>query len=301
MKILACILVSLMACPTLGFSQDVPLFQFSLYFQDSVGNRDSVILGYDPSASSQHLNEQFGETLISAPFDSVFEVRAIHGDDPQERTSKKTIAHMEVSSDSCILPYRTKIVINNKYPPVRITYDSTLFPIGTCVNAVLSPDRNMFFLPEWWDVCAYHCMAGASMYVEDFVIPPPVGLCWNHLYIEKEVAGQGLKQLPGLFFVTFYGPGPCNDTTFLAAKDPKYANFGTLSPNPVSAQFSVALPSEVVVQVAVTDITGRRVQCPYKVSAEAVQFDADALSPGLYFVLLQAESRRQAVYKFVKL
>ncbi len=298
MSILARILLSgLMACPLLNFAQNNPLFQFTLFFEDSIGNHDSIILGYDLAASLNNIDPQFGEVVLSEPFDSVFEVRAIHFNDSYERTVKVLIERG--GTLGCVAELGAILIINAKFPPIKITYDSTLFPLGACGNVVLSPHWGIFTLPEWWDACEYYCLGSSSEYIEDLIPPSPQ--CWNYLHVEKEVAGQGLKQLPGLFFVTFYGPGPCNDTTFLAAKDPKYANFGTLSPNPVSAQFSVALPSEVVVQVAVTDITGRRVQCPYKVSAEAVQFDADALSPGLYFVLLQAESRRQAVYKFVKL
>ncbi len=304
MKILARILlVSLMACPVLGFAQVTPLFQFYLYFEDSIGNKDSLIIGYDPSASSQNLNPQFGEVSLLTPFDSVFEVRATHGDDGQARTSKKIIEGADILSwDSCELPSYIKIVINTKFPPVKITYDSTLFQAETCRNVILSRDWNIFFLQEWWDVCEYHCMAGSSIFVEGFAPAAPPFLCWNYLFVEKEVEGQGLKSLPGLLFATFYGPGPCNDTTFLSTKDKPALGFGTLSPNPAQEYFRVQVPSEDGLSAYVSDVSGRLQACPFVISEGVAQFDTSQLQRGLYFVCLQMEGyHRSAVYKVVKI
>jgi hypothetical protein len=50
-------------------------FSFQLYFEDGVGNRDTLTLGYDDNATSG-LDPIFGETnSITQPWDSVFEVR----------------------------------------------------------------------------------------------------------------------------------------------------------------------------------------------------------------------------------
>ncbi|GEM_PF-833453 len=302
MKAIAYILLAcLMACHFLGFAQQIPLFQFSIHFEDSVGNQDSIILGYDPTSDSNQPNTQFGEIVLSTPFDSVFEVRVIHGDDVnQERTLKKAIEHVENSS-GCELPFHSKIVINTKFPPVKITYDSTLFPVSSCRNVILSRNWDMFFIPEWWDACGYHCMAGSSGYVEHFGPPQPGPLCWNFYTTEKEVEGQGLKPLQGLLFTTFYGPGPCNDPTFLAAKDSRNSGFGTLNPNPVKDHFLIKTPPEGALQAVVSDVAGRVVACPFTVSEASAEFEVGHLSPGLYFVALQTEKRSQAVYRFIKI
>ncbi len=295
------LLAGFMACPFLNFAQNNPLFQFSLYFEDTVGNKDSVIIGYDPTASSQNLNPQFGEVWLTTPFDSVFDVRVIHGGDSQNRTSKKAIGHMEFSLDSCVLGFHTKIIINAKFLPVKITYDSTLFPIDDCKNVILSPHWGIFTLPDWWDACKCHCMAGSSGYVEDFVIPPPIGFCANVLKIEKVVEGQGPKILKGLFFAMFYGPGPCNDTTFLAVQNDTDIGFGTLNPNPVDEHFSVRVPTDGNVFAMMSDLTGRLITCPFTLSADTIEFDARSLSPGVYFIALQAGQSSRAVYKFIKM
>jgi hypothetical protein len=59
-----------------GFCQ-TPMYQADFYFQDAIGNRDTITIGYDTTANGEY-NPQFGEINLSQPFDSVFEVRATH-------------------------------------------------------------------------------------------------------------------------------------------------------------------------------------------------------------------------------
>ncbi|MCB0375492.1 MAG: hypothetical protein KDD04_06205, partial [Sinomicrobium sp.] len=56
-------------------SQQTAQFETTLYFEDAVGNRDSVIVGYDTLATHD-IDPEFGEQELVSPFDSVFEVRA---------------------------------------------------------------------------------------------------------------------------------------------------------------------------------------------------------------------------------
>ncbi|MDO8368346.1 MAG: T9SS type A sorting domain-containing protein [Saprospiraceae bacterium] len=296
------LLASLMTCPLLAVAQLTPFFQTSLYFQDSIGHRDTLVIGYDTSASSQHLNPQFGELLLTTPFDSVFEVRAMHRGDSQERTIKKIIGHYEIIPGlTCGVSSIGKIVINAKYPPISMTYDSTKFPIGigNCKNVVLSPEWNIFFLQQWWNVCDYYCLGSSSVFIEDFAVPPPASGCWNRLFVEKEVDGQGLKMLPG-FFLEIFSEGPCNDSNIINIKTEPMFGLGVLKPNPVREQFSIDIHPYLDVKATTSDMTGRLVACPFIISAGAVQFDAKGLSPGIYFISLYVGQNGPVVYKFVK-
>ncbi len=293
-----------MATPLTVLAQATPLFQFTLYAEDSLGNRDSVILGYDLTASSQNLNFQFGESSISTPFDSILDMRAIHGDDFLRRTSKIIIEDAETLffDSSCTLSAFTKIVIQAKYPPLKITYDSTLFPTQSCKNVILSRNWGMFFIEQWWDACGYHCMAGSSGYTE-YIGPPPTDdpLCWNYLKIEKEVQGQGLKELPGLFLATFYGPGPCNDPTFLDADQKPVVQGFTLSPNPCSTYFHLETASpESIDQVLVMNVAGQIMSCSIEEHQNGIGVDASGLLGGLYFVLVRDTAGKASMHKVVK-
>jgi hypothetical protein len=146
-------------------------------------------------------------------------------------------------------------------------------------------------------------MAGSSSYVEDFIAPPLPNTCSDRLLIEKEVEGQGVKLLPGLFYTMFSGPGPCNDTTFLSSPDISPPGFGALQPNPAGDFCSVQVPEGATIQAQGWDISGRPVACPHTTVNGAVQFEMAHLPPGLYFLRLQmqGENGRSAVYRVVKM
>lgn len=287
-----------MAAPLTVLAQATPLFQFTLYAEDSLGNRDSVILGYDPNASSENLNSQFGEVSLTTPFDSIFDMRAIHGFDFLNRTSNIIIEDADILffDSSCVLSADTRIVIHAKYPPVQIFYDSTLFSTQPCKSVILSPHWGIFTLPQWWDACEYHCMSSSSPF--SYSLVPE---CWNSLYIEKEVQGQGLKELPGLFLATFYGPGPCNDPTFLEAGQKPVKEEFTLYPNPCSAYFLLETASpESIAQVLVMSVAGQIMPCPIEKRQNGIRVDASSLISGLYFVLVRDTAGRASMHKVVK-
>lgn len=57
--------------------QDTAKVEIPLYFEDVFGNKDTLIIGYDPDISwnKYAIKPQFGEVPITEPFDSTFEVR----------------------------------------------------------------------------------------------------------------------------------------------------------------------------------------------------------------------------------
>ncbi|MCU0348792.1 MAG: hypothetical protein MUC59_17765, partial [Saprospiraceae bacterium] len=52
--------------PFLALSQQTAFFETTLYFEDALGNTDSVVVGNDPDAETGQMNTQFGEVDISA-------------------------------------------------------------------------------------------------------------------------------------------------------------------------------------------------------------------------------------------
>lgn len=55
---------------------DSILYNLTFYFEDAVGNRDTVYIGGSPYVTGDQVTPSFGEVnLIDVPFDSVFEVR----------------------------------------------------------------------------------------------------------------------------------------------------------------------------------------------------------------------------------
>ena len=57
-------------------SQEI-LFQTSFYFEDGVGNKDTIVFGYE-DVDTFRIDYSQGERPITTPWDSVFEVRMVH-------------------------------------------------------------------------------------------------------------------------------------------------------------------------------------------------------------------------------
>jgi hypothetical protein len=67
-------------CLLLAFistAQKTPYFLTTFYFEDAIGNIDSIEVGYDLTAKNSG-NPDFGEVSDLSPFDSLFEVRAVN-------------------------------------------------------------------------------------------------------------------------------------------------------------------------------------------------------------------------------
>lgn len=128
-------LVLLLFIPFWSYAQEE--FSFELYFEDAIGNKDTLVLGYDPLATDS-IDSSFGEVdIINQQWDSIFEVRA--GDDysfwhpsggmipaPLYQSKKQII------DKSCDFDYDITININVKHFPFKIYWDTTLFTTDSC-------------------------------------------------------------------------------------------------------------------------------------------------------------------------
>jgi hypothetical protein len=122
---LFCLAILLFVGRTASAQSLEPKIKFTVRFEDAIGNKDSVIVGYD-SLAAPYIDSIFGEIdLTEVPFDSVFEVRG--ADKGGQEFLSKIIVH----------GYREWMCIGNvqhqsiniyaKHFPVKITWDSTYF------------------------------------------------------------------------------------------------------------------------------------------------------------------------------
>ena len=261
-------------------SAQQPQFIMPIWFEDSIGNRDTVWVGGDPTASSQNLNPQFGEIALTSPFDSVFEVRAVHGDDTDWETSKITIEYNDAPGQ-CFLAPRTRIMIHSKYPPVKIYWDTTTLATNyPCnINTILTPDQFAFLLQNWYEARIIYCMMTRdSIEIENlFPIPPP-----DQLEHPFEVEGYGVKVLPGLWFAGFWDFPHCYTT--LHVSDIDLQTQVAVSPNPAKAHSTLINYSGLAIRtVQINNLAG---QTAYSCSAkgDSVQLPLEGLRPGFYFI-----------------
>lgn len=281
--------------------QIAPMFEMSIYFEDAVGNRDTVMVGYDPEADSYDLNPQFGEAWVFVPFDSVFEVRAVHSDDWLNRTSKKVIGGFEAGGgDTCGAGGNVKVILSAKHFPVIISYDTAFIHTSACHrNMILSPDWQIFLQQYWWDADVWYCMSNYDEIIDssDYMIHPEEHA--GYLKYEFEVEGQGIKELGGYFWVVKW-IGICE--TLTGTKEGEKSVSGKIFPNPAADKISLELPKgENVERIDFYDSAGHKVkslgiQRPFNINDVPV----GDLPVGFYTVCVTFDRSVPLVFKFVR-
>lgn len=279
-------------------AQQQPQFVIPIWFEDSLGNRDTVWVGGDPNASYSNINTQFGEVEITTPFDSIFEVRAVHADDNNWKTSKRIIEGTDAPGQ-CILPSGTRLMIHAKYPPVKISWDTTIlasnYPCN--INTILTPDMLVFLLQNWHEARIIYCMMTIdSIAIENLVpFPPP-----HRLEHPFEVAGQGMKVLPGLWFTGFWDFPYCYTT--LPVSEVELQDQIDVSPNPVGSLLRLSNQSKFeIVMVRVIGLSGQTVYTsPNKNKGEWMDIPMKGLKSGFYFIQTVLENGRTVTKKIIK-
>lgn len=141
----------------------IPEFQTKLYFEDAVGNKDTITIGHDINASYSY-SPEFGEQDINEPFDSIFEVRAGRYLDlstyipPEEFVLSKTLIGNR--EDWGLHPFydclpggeSIMLFVNAKYQPVQVTWDSSVFDSTWCMHgSLLSAHQLTPLTLFWWE------------------------------------------------------------------------------------------------------------------------------------------------------
>lgn len=303
------ILLWLALFPTILYAQLTPMFQTTFYFEDAVGNKDSIIVGYDTLANYKY-NPNFGEVDLTTPFDSVFEVRATHlreynGD---YITSKKIVggASEYINLPNCYAVERLVFYVNAKYQPFTISWNQKVFD-NTCI-------KNSFFYTDkfgelidpfaWLELpgLRYACASKTDHY--------QLSLGWRYeakyeypYILKRPVEGGGIDSLYGVGFSCQAGNlfSPCRLVSETTPPSLRPAA-SVLSPNPVSHSLTVAnLHTSALATLAVFDQWGRLVLETTPTSAQKeIVLDTGALPNGLYFLRQRWRDGLERTDRFVK-
>jgi hypothetical protein len=126
-------------------------FSFPLYVEDAIGNKDTIILGYDENGTQgEDLN--FGEVDIKdIPFSGALDMRAVDYDfDLWTGYEDQTLFHSKIQIVKTRCEFQgpfppVGIAIKADHYPLRISWDSTLFS-ALCNNQTLFTD----LFPGFW-------------------------------------------------------------------------------------------------------------------------------------------------------
>ena len=256
-------------------------FSFELYFEDALGNRDTLVLGYDPLATDS-IDVAFGEeNIIAQPWDSVFEVRIsdYYYDNPTFQptsfNSKKGIFKKRTNHSYSTFPMQ--INIKSNHFPITVSCDSSLFESqdkrGSLFTSV-NPGG-------WFDTGGF---------LQRFYFTPT--------YQVELSPFQGCDACPFNFSYQLESDNIYVSWAAVADSFSMFANLQenkddvnnlTFSPNPVSSNEKITINAQG--NYTIVDIQGKIVQNG-KVENNSVQLIN--VESGIYFFILENEN---AVYK----
>jgi Secretion system C-terminal sorting domain len=292
---------------TMFGQMQVPFWSMPLYFEDAVGHKDTVVLGFDTTANYV-FNPQFGEVALTNPFDSIFEVRATH-QYQSDFFSKLIINDGETHWgspfwDGCVSS-RMYIAIHAIHQPVIMTWDPFLLVSSDhCREATwVTSDQgaDLITTGNWlaiWPNARYACLVDSARAVFDLTIGN--GLDFVQMKRPVTVEGTGTKLVPVLQFnveseiLTF---SPCREGCCpIAIQEAYQMPQVILSPNPATEYLNLSLMHESQLDhIEILSPSGVHVM-----KSHSSQADISHLAAGIYYVRCTFTDHRSAVSKFVK-
>lgn len=278
-------------------------FQYTLFVEDARGNKDSVVLGYDNTATQLTPSSIFGEIDIkSRPFDSIFEVRATKASNRFSINfhSKKIIARTEtqctpISGSSSIIT----LLIRAKYYPIKFKWDKTLFQ-RPCESRSFLVSSEVYFTYHP-DLIAY----ADSLYKTAYLKRQSEKI---ELFDKRYPNGQ---PDPGYYYA-FTAPINTgrNDTIWtystvfkigqgVATSDNKEHEISGF-PNPCFDELNIQLPNYETGQIEIFDVVGRKMKSIQVESANQLKIDVRDLNQGLYLLKFKTNENQIYTSKFFK-
>lgn len=295
------ILLTMAGCPDFLLAQQMPHFLTTLYFEDAVGNRDSIEFGFHDEAT-EAMDSEFGEYEVFQPFDSIFEVRGgtpgfIHR---HELTKRLISGTSEVINDTCWGGSGGYLYVHAIHQPVKVWWHQNTFLSDICFRGAFIANHHLDGIagpisPE--DIPPlFYCMADVDTAYFDLTAEVLLSNI-HHIEIEQEVEGLGLTTIYGLRLAVtpVWAYTPCfwvTNTRTPASHDVR------VFPNPTSGELTLDLPAgQLPRQLVIREMTGQLVSTPSVMGREV---DTSTLPPGMYLLSWNDERGDHYVGKFVK-
>jgi hypothetical protein len=289
-----------------------PMYEAKFYFEDAIGNRDTLIMGYDTTANDE-FNPQFGELNLTDGFDSVFEVRATQlsgfnwGQSPYILSKKVySLGEDYINLMECFGGGGAICFINAKYQPITISWDITYMD-NLC-------NRASFFTPDHaWELVhplswfenpiRYGCASTQGSYTlflgkehyDWFEIP---------YVIEYPIIGSQnpLDSIYGVCFSGFWADWWFSPCSLSDSKEPyQEADNLKINPNPVYSSFTLSVTGEKNDEVDVQIISSSGIPLKnYRKHQSNQPIDVSDLPNGLYFLVSRSKDELIKRSQFVK-
>lgn len=284
------------------FSQLTPQFVTTIWVEDALGNRDSIEVGYDTTATSG-IDIEFGELQINSPFDSILDLRVYDFFDRRRTHTKKTIgATGNYNNSHCLSSGDKILVIWAKYQPITFSWSKEIFSSNECHNGSLFSNHyaDLTATPYPWNEHTEErnfCMADTSF----FTIYSNLDSAKfdRQTFVAEQVEGLGTQQLATFRHYTraIFAYTPACNGIILETNDVKIEKQVSIYPNPATDLLQITSRGFTPKQSWVYDLSGKQI-AEYDT---ATNIDVSLLTKGVYFLQMIDEDGNTATSKFLKM
>jgi len=278
------ILMTILLC--LYQISEAQTFQFQMFFEDAIGNKDTLTIGYDVNGT-ELIDPSFGETnIIGIPLDSTFDVRITNAFFSNGNATFHT--KKQILPDSCSgwwFPV-VSIVVKSKNWPVTATWDNSLFNIECRVGSVFTS----FHPGGWWDVGGFPSdlnrveLANANHVTFTSNYNPTSGYDENYAYINSS------NDTIPVFWMAF------GDSALISLGVESISSDINSYPNPVKDVFYIDIQNHLVKDVKVVDMMGRSKIVDFKNG----YIDLRKFNSGYYLIMINRKDGKMQNLKIIK-
>lgn len=277
-------LITILSIGTTLFGQE---FSFPLYLEDALGHKDTLVFGYDASATDS-IDPVFGEINIKTlPFDTVFEARIAdyHSSNYGQNIPDPTTYHLnkQIKKKDCNSsnwPFSSGIILSKVKFPLKVYWDSTLF-IDSCKQNSLITDWHPV---SWFDV-GYGTEQGPFYLKSHDTV--------SFAYTTHHFITTSNDTLSALFITL------ANIYNFISGT-PEIQDSSSINifPNPTTDYLTIQFldPKLIIETVLLYDIVGKGKQLILTDN----KVDLGDITKGLYFIRLTLENGQVLTRKIIK-
>lgn len=265
-------------------------FNFPLYFEDAIGNKDTVTVGYDHLRATDSVDVLLGEiNIVGQPRNSTFDVRVSENEFrripfPLKEgvfQTKKQIVKNGCENDRSSV----SIEILSKHWPITARWDSALFKSGCAARTLFTAQH-----PNcWWDV---KC-GPSSLYKAWLSKETEVNFTANH---NEDFVGHSAYTVQNdtisVFWLVF------NVDMITDLEDRSLVGLVHLYPNPSTGKVFIgnANLQTQIASVQIIDANGKEHNVGYKEN----EIDLAPFSKGLYLLLVTFENGQRLSEKILR-
>lgn len=251
-------------------------FSFELYFEDGLGNKDTLLLGYDQNATDS-IDVAFGEVdIVGQSWGSVFEVRAGEAKSNWTNVNSAYESKKQIIDKTCLFDFDIFINMVAVNYPVVIKWDTTLFVNDSCrLASILSGvdyiQMDVFDSPSIYLSNRYQTFTDNA---DSLIIDPSQ---WNQSLNTYNNGSVNLSVL----WLSFANPSEISSSINERKSLANVQVFPNPSPGVINLDFKEIETNEFL--VSVFDLTGRTVY--HTRLNDRNQLDLSHLENGTYTIL----------------